>query len=134
MTSRQELELQLEVAHLQHGIRGEEAREDARFVAELAEKLGLPFHLKEVKLRQIKSAAGKGNLEALARAERYRFFADVARERNLGKIATATYAGRSSGDGADVAPARLRSEGFRRDAADCISSMEPTLIRLAALL
>ena len=85
---REELELRLEVAHLQHGIRGAEAQEDARFVAELAEKLGLPFHLKEVNLRQIKSAAGKGNLEALARAERYRFFADVARERNLGKIAT----------------------------------------------
>ena len=86
---REELELHLEVAHLEHGIRGEEAREDARFVAELAEKLGLPFHLKEVDLHQIKSAAGKGNLEALARAERYRFFGAVARERNLGKIATA---------------------------------------------
>jgi tRNA(Ile)-lysidine synthase len=86
---REEIELHLEVAHLQHGIRGAEAQEDARFVAELTEKLGLPFHLKEVNLRQIKSAAGKGNLEALARAERYRFFAAVARERNLGKIATA---------------------------------------------
>ena len=58
-------------------------------MAELAEKLGLPFHLKEVDLPRIKSAAGKGNLEALARAERYRFFAAVARERKLGKIATA---------------------------------------------
>mgnify|MGYP003694151251 CR=1 FL=1 len=44
MTLREELELRLEVAHLQHGIRGEEAQEDARFVAELTEKLGLPFH------------------------------------------------------------------------------------------
>jgi tRNA(Ile)-lysidine synthase len=85
----EELGLHLEVAHLQHGIRGAESQEDARFVAQLAEKLGLPFHLKEVNLPQIKSAAGKGNLEALARAERYRFFADVAWERNLGKIATA---------------------------------------------
>ena len=86
---REDLRLQLEVAHLQHGIRGAEAQEDARFVAELAATLGLPLHLKEVNLRQIKSAAGKGNLEALARAERYRFFAAVARERKLGKIATA---------------------------------------------
>ena len=86
---REELELLLEVAHLEHGIRGEEAREDARFVAELAEKLRLPFHLKGVNLHQIKSAAGKGNLEALARAERYLFFAAVSRERNLSKIATA---------------------------------------------
>src|SRR4029453_6407488 len=86
---REELGLCLEVAHLQHGIRGEESREDARFVAELAATLGLPLHLKEIDLLRIRSAAGKGNLEALARAERYRFFTDVARECNLGKIATA---------------------------------------------
>jgi tRNA(Ile)-lysidine synthase len=86
---REDLQLHLEVAHLQHGIRGPEAQEDARFVEVLTTKLGLPFHLKEVDLRQIKSAAGKGNLEALARDERYRFFAAVARERKLGKIAIA---------------------------------------------
>jgi len=86
---RRELELHLEVAHLEHGIRGPEAQADARFVAELAQQLGLPFHLKEVNLHQIKSAAGKGNLEALARAERYRFFTAVSRERKLDKIATA---------------------------------------------
>src|SRR5262245_45824954 len=86
---REELGLRLEVAHLQHGIRGVEAQEDARFVAELAEKLGLPLHLKEIDLPRMRSAAGKGNLETLARVERYRFFATVARERKLGKIATA---------------------------------------------
>jgi tRNA(Ile)-lysidine synthase len=86
---REELNLHLEVAHLQHGIRGQEAEDDARFVAELAEKLQLPFHVKEVNLPQVRSMAGKGNLEALARNERYRFFATVARERKLGKIATA---------------------------------------------
>jgi tRNA(Ile)-lysidine synthase len=86
---RRELNFHLEVAHLQHGIRGEEAQEDARFVAALAEKLQLPFHVKEVNLPQMKSAAGKGNVEALARGERYRFFTTVARERELGKIVTA---------------------------------------------
>jgi tRNA(Ile)-lysidine synthase len=86
---REELGLHLEVAHLQHGIRGDESQKDARFVAELAAKLGLPFHLKEIDLPRMRSAAGKGNLEALARVERYRFFADVAREQHLGKIATA---------------------------------------------
>ena len=86
---REEFRLQLEVAHLQHGIRGDDAKEDARFVGELATKLDLAFHLKEVDLPQMKSAAGKGNLEALARAERYRFFADVVRDRKLDKVATA---------------------------------------------
>jgi tRNA(Ile)-lysidine synthase len=86
---RDELELHLEMAHLQHGIRGAEAQEDARFVAALAAEMELPFHLKELNLLQIKSASGKGNFEALGRDERYRFFAAVARERGLGKIATA---------------------------------------------
>jgi tRNA(Ile)-lysidine synthase len=86
---REEFQLHLEVAHLQHGIRGEEAKEDARFVAELAEDLKLPFHLREMNLPQMKWEAGKGNLEALAREERYRFFAEVVRERKLDKVATA---------------------------------------------
>jgi tRNA(Ile)-lysidine synthase len=83
------LQLDLEVAHLQHGIRGEEAREDARFTAELAERLGLPFHLKEVSVPEIRTAAGRGNLEALARDERFRFFAELVRDRGLNKVATA---------------------------------------------
>jgi tRNA(Ile)-lysidine synthase len=86
---REELSLRLEVAHLQHGVRGEDAKDDAAFVAELADKLQAPFHLKEINLPAMKSTAGKGNLEALGRAERYRFFADVARERKLEKVATA---------------------------------------------
>jgi tRNA(Ile)-lysidine synthase len=86
---REELSLHLEVAHLQHGIRGEESNEDARFVAALAQQLGLPFHLKEIDLPGIKTDARNGNLEALARAERYRFFANVVRARKLDKVATA---------------------------------------------
>jgi tRNA(Ile)-lysidine synthase len=86
---RDELALRLEVAHLQHGIRGDEAKADARFVGGLAERLGLAFHLKEIDLPELRSRAGKGNLEALARQQRYRFFADIAQRRGLNKIATA---------------------------------------------
>jgi tRNA(Ile)-lysidine synthase len=86
---RDELRLELEVAHLHHGIRGEEAKEDLRFVAALAKSLKLPVHLKEINLPQMKSAAGKGNLEALARVERHQFFAEIMRERKLDKAATA---------------------------------------------
>ena len=86
---REEFQLNLEVAHLQHGIRGEEAKEDARFVAELAEQLRLTFHLKDVSLPEIRSAAGKGNLEALARQERYCYFSELVRARGLDKLATA---------------------------------------------
>ncbi len=84
-----ELGLHLEVAHLQHGIRGDEAKADARFVAELVGKLGLTFHLKEIDLPELRARAGKGNLEQMARQQRYGFFADIARARQLNKIATA---------------------------------------------
>jgi len=89
MELRTELDLLLEVAHLQHGIRGADAWKDAAFVSRLAAKMGLTFHLKEVDLPRIQREARKGNLEALARAERYRFFTTVAAERGMDKIATA---------------------------------------------
>lgn len=82
-------DLHLEVAHLQHGIRGDAARQDAKFVERLAEELKLAFHIREVDLPRLKSDAGRGNLEALARAERYRFFAELLTSRNLSKVATA---------------------------------------------
>ena len=84
-----ELGLHLEVAHLEHGIRGAEAKDDARFVQGLAERLNLPVHVKEVSVPRMRSRTGKGNIEALARRERYGFLAEVARQRNLDKIATA---------------------------------------------
>lgn len=85
---REELGLSLEVAHLQHGIRGQEALDDARFVAGLAEQLGLPCHSKELELRQAKLAAGRGNLEEMGRIQRYRYFAELARFRNFDAVAT----------------------------------------------
>ena len=50
---RQELELTIEVAHLQHGIRGEEAVEDARFVVRLAEHMRSICHLYAVDLPRV---------------------------------------------------------------------------------
>ena len=86
---RGDFDLHLEAAHLQHGMRGEAAKEDASFVRQLAASLNVPFHLKEVDLPRMKLSVGKGNLEELARRARYRFFSEVAAERNLQKIATA---------------------------------------------
>jgi tRNA(Ile)-lysidine synthase len=86
---KEEWVLRVEVAHLQHGIRGQEAKDDAQFVRELAERLNLPVHIKEVSIPHLRFQAGKGNLEQLARRERYRFLGEVACQRNLDKIATA---------------------------------------------
>lgn len=86
---KKKLEISLEVAHLQHGIRGEEGEEDARFVAGLAERLGLVCHVKAIDLPQIKRTSGKGSLEEMGRLERYRFFAEIADRRELDAVATA---------------------------------------------
>jgi len=86
---REELGLRMAVAHLIHGLRGDEAREDARFVAHLADQWAIPFYLKEVDLPRVKLARGKGNMEALGRKERYDFFAHVAENCTLNKVATA---------------------------------------------
>lgn len=86
---RKDWGLDLEVAHLEHGIRGEEAREDALWVSRLAERFLLPFHLRQVDLPGVIRAKKGGNLEELARKERYDFFADLARERGICKVATA---------------------------------------------
>jgi tRNA(Ile)-lysidine synthase len=114
---KEELNLRLEVAHLQHGIRGEEAREDARFVAEMAERLALPFHLKEMELPKIKSGRGKGNLEEMAREARRDYFAAVAGQRDIRKVAL----GHTRDDQAETFLMRLLRGSGRRG----LSGMAP---------
>lgn len=81
------LRLSLEVAHVDHGVRGPESRDDCEFVRGMAARLSLPFHLARLDLRQAGGRPGAGNLEARARERRYRFFAEVASERRMGKVA-----------------------------------------------
>ena len=124
-----ELGLHLEVAHLEHGIRGEEAKDDARFVRELAERLNLPVHVKEVSIPRLRSQAGRGNLEELARLERY---ALLRRSRAASKPRQdrhCAHPGRSGRNGAYVAIARLRAKGAWRDAHRAKSLMSPALNR-----
>ena len=81
------LGLRLEVAHVDHGIRGPEGRDDAEFVRRMAAGLSLRFHLARLDLAGPGSGRGAGNLEARGRAERYRFLAEVAAKRGIGKVA-----------------------------------------------
>ena len=74
----------LSVLHLDHGLRGEESREDARFVAALAARLGLPFHAAAVDVRAL---AATDNLEQAARAARYGFFRGFLESGQLDRIA-----------------------------------------------
>ena len=74
---RASLDFALHVAHADHGLRGEESREDARFVEEEAHGLGLPFTLGRLDVSALR-AERRLSLEEAAREARYAFLADTA--------------------------------------------------------
>ena len=60
----------LAILHVNHLLRGRDADDDARFVAQLARLLGISLHSREIDVGAIAKLEG-GNLEAVARRERY---------------------------------------------------------------
>ena len=80
--------LELIVAHLNHGIRGDEAKRGADFVKETAKNLGLTFVYGEVDTLKYKDEAGL-SLEDAARTLRYKFFDQVLSKHYATKLATA---------------------------------------------
>lgn len=75
--------LSLHVLTVDHGLRPE-ARNEARFVSELANTLGLHHHILTVK-----QDALSGNLQAAARRARYALMAAFLEDRNLGHLLVA---------------------------------------------
>jgi tRNA(Ile)-lysidine synthase len=78
-----EANLQLSVAHLDHGIRGEAARADAEFVVELAESLGLPCDVGQWQPTR------PAHFESDARRARYTWLLERARAREASVVAVA---------------------------------------------
>ncbi len=62
---------QLAMLHVNHKLRGQDADEDARFVEGLAKTMDIPLFICEVDIAEMVRATN-GNMEAIARAERYR--------------------------------------------------------------
>lgn len=77
-------DLQLSVLHLDHGLRGAESDEDARFVRNLAGSLNLPAHVARVRLDRPEES----NLEQAGREARREFFQSFLRAGTLDRIAT----------------------------------------------
>lgn len=75
------LGLTLSVAHLDHGVRGAAAREDAAFVEALARTLGLPFDLGQWRPERA------AHFEADARKARYEWLRQVAAARGATSVA-----------------------------------------------
>jgi tRNA(Ile)-lysidine synthase len=88
------------VAHVNHALRGDESDADERFVRELSERFAVPCRV--LRIDMAREAAGE-NLEAAARALRYRWFAELAVELGAGWIAT----GHTADDQAETVLHRL---------------------------
>lgn len=88
LVERERLGLVLSVAHLHHGIRGEEADQDAEFVADLARQYGLPLHLHRVDTPAY-AQANRESLEEAARHLRYAWFKSLLAAGELDAVATA---------------------------------------------
>ncbi|HEX8686311.1 MAG TPA: tRNA lysidine(34) synthetase TilS, partial [Pyrinomonadaceae bacterium] len=70
--------VELTAAHLDHGLRGERAGEDARWVEALARSMGLACVVGRADVAGL-ARAGRDNLEQAARRARYDFLAAAAR-------------------------------------------------------
>ena len=81
-----ELQLRLHGAHLDHGLRGEASRADARYVRGIFESLELPYTLETADVASFQ-AEHRVSPEQAARTVRYDFLARVARHENADAVA-----------------------------------------------
>lgn len=102
------------VCHLDHGWRGEESKEDCRFVKSLANELGYNFESTRVSAQQRRDAKGK-SMEAAAREWRLEFFAAVAKKWRCPRI----FLGHNADDQVETFLFRL----FRGSGANGLSAM-----------
>jgi tRNA(Ile)-lysidine synthase len=91
---RSQLGLVLHVAHLHHGLRGDEADGDLAFCRDLAVKLGAPFHQARVDAAASaasdpKSGKERETIEEAGRRLRYAWFRELMRSGELDAVATA---------------------------------------------
>lgn len=84
---RKEMRFSVETVHVEHGIRGEESRQDAYFVEKLSRQWNVDHRTISVCVPEYAAEHGLG-LEEAARILRYEIFEKIARERNA-KIALA---------------------------------------------
>lgn len=85
---KEELGFTMEICHLNHGLRGDEADGDEVFVLSLGEKYGCKTYRKKVDIQQI-AKHQKISEETAGRNERYSFFTEIIGNDQKKKIAIA---------------------------------------------
>jgi tRNA(Ile)-lysidine synthase len=83
---KKSLDLDLGVAHVNHGIRGSDADLDQQFVEKLAAELGLPFYFHKVQVASLRRK--RESPEESARRVRYQFLLDRLHSLKFDKLAT----------------------------------------------
>jgi len=81
-----EFQLRLTAAHLNHGLRKEEADRDEAFVRRLSAGMGIACICKKMDIRALQEGKGQ-SLEEIGREERYRFLHETAEQCGAVKIA-----------------------------------------------
>ncbi len=87
-TLGKEMRISLYAAHLNHGIRGGEAKRDEEFARAFCEKIGIAFFSKTADIPAISRASGESE-ESAGRKARYAFFKEICDKYGINKIVTA---------------------------------------------
>lgn len=89
--SRRRFNLEICIAHYEHGLRGKSSLEDARFVEEFAKALQVKFFCEHGEVRNF-AAKNKLSIETAARQLRYKFLSKVREDMNFDAIVLAHHA------------------------------------------
>jgi tRNA(Ile)-lysidine synthase len=82
----------LALLHINHLLRGEESYRDENFARDFAQKYSLELFVERVDVPSLAKKRG-GNIEAVAREERYRLFEEVRKREGFDLVATAHHLG-----------------------------------------
>jgi tRNA(Ile)-lysidine synthase len=82
----------LALLHINHLLRGEESYRDENFAKDFAQKYSLELFVERVDVPSLAKKRG-GNIEAVAREERYRLFEEVRKREGFALVATAHHLG-----------------------------------------
>ncbi len=85
---RQVINFDIHVVHLNHGVRGKDAKKDQLFVEDQCKRLNLPYYTKNVNMVEYGKEKGITSEEA-GRELRYGFFREILKDQGGGKIAVA---------------------------------------------
>lgn len=85
---KDELGISLAVAHVNHGLRGEEADEDEAYVKKFCDSIKVEYYSIKIDIYKISKEKGI-SCESAGRESRYEFFEDVRKKINAQKIALA---------------------------------------------